>query len=218
MGRKIKDLTNERFGKLIAIEFVGYDKRRNALWRCRCDCGNEIIAPCKKLNEGMKKSCGCLGNGIHPRTSKIKRNGIYARLHRIWSGMKRRCYSKNTINYASYGGKDITLCEEWRHNFTSFCEWAMANGYNDSLSIDRIDSNGNYCPENCQWATRQEQSANRKSVVLIEYNGEKMTSADWSKKIGGNSGLVGRRLKIGWSIERAITTPPDKLRIAKDKR
>ena len=129
------------------------------------------------------------------------------RLYRIWKNMRNRCSNENIPNYERYGGRGITVCEEWQR-FEPFYEWAMANGYGDDLSIDRIDNDGNYEPSNCQWANRTEQARNRRSNEFITYNGTTKHISDWDKDIGAQkSGRVRARINAGWSIEAAVTTP-----------
>jgi hypothetical protein len=220
MGRMKIDLNGQKYERLTVVSFVGIGNKGDAMWLCRCDCGTFVTVACRKLRGGSKKSCGCLSREWNEKNLgllQLKHGGTHTRLYSIWHSMRQRCNNVNASNYKDYGGKGVKICKEW-NEFAVFREWALKNGYTDGLSIDRIDGNKDYCPENCQWATRKEQSVNRKSVILIEYGGEKLTSVDWSRKIGGNDGLVGRRLKMGWPIEKAITTPPDKLKLAKGKR
>lgn len=128
------------------------------------------------------------------------------RLYSIWDSMKSRCYRKTTAPYAKYGGRGITVCDEWKNSFQAFYDWAMENGYRDDLSIDRIDVNGSYCPENCRWVTMREQENNRRNNKLITYNGETHTQAEWCELLSIPPHVMTNRLKRGWSIERAFTT------------
>jgi hypothetical protein len=120
--------------------------------------------------------------------------------------MKARCYRKSTAPYARYGGRGITVCDEWRNSFTSFRDWALSNGYAEGLSLDRIDYNGNYEPSNCRWVTIKEQENNRCNNNRIEYNGEIRTISEWSEILGISQYALRHRIQRGWSIERALTT------------
>ena len=133
--------------------------------------------------------------------------GSKTRLFRIWQYMRKRCYNKNDSNYERYGGRGITVCEEWNKDFAAFRDWAMANGYREDLSLDRIDNNGPYCPENCRWATAKQQGNNRRSTHLITYNGETHSIKEWAEITGIAKSTIGNRLKAGATPEDALTRP-----------
>lgn len=132
------------------------------MWLCRCECGKEIVVEAYNLKTGHTQSCGCLQREATSVANKThgKRN---TRLYRIWICMKNRCYRKNHDAYKHYGGRGIKVCDEWLHSFKAFNDWAMANGYRDDLSIDRIDTNKGYSPDNCRWATMAEQNKNKRA-------------------------------------------------------
>lgn len=180
-------------------------------WLCQCDCGNETTAKERYLKDGHKRSCGCL-RGIH----MITHGGTKTRLFKIWQSMHERCESKSHIHYKNYGGRGISVCDEWK-DFITFREWALNNGYSDILSIDRIDVNGNYNPLNCRWVTMKEQHNNKRTNHKIEYNGEVHTIAQWSEITGIGKTTIKERINVGWSAEDVLTKPVRK-RICSDMR
>lgn len=203
MTKKIKDLTGKRFGKLIAVS-IDHRKGCRTYWKCVCDCGNSRIVSTDHLRNGDTTDCGCYRKHI----SHYEKHGMsQTRLYTIWSLMKRRCLNSSTKEYKSYGGRGITLCDEWLES-KSFIDWALDNGYSDNLTLDRIDNDGNYCPENCRWVSRKVQSENRRSNRFITYNGETKTITQWAEDNGLKYYIVKKRLDIlGWSVEKALTEP-----------
>lgn len=163
------DLTGQKFGKLTALYPVP-DKAHRARWHCVCECGNEKDVLQQNLSDGHVRSCGCiLSRSSNERISDYNKSlgreshhETKTRLYKIWIGMKSRCYYKASNSFKNYGGRGIIVCDEWIHSFKDFSEWAIKNGYDDSLTIDRIDPDGNYCPENCRWATMSVQEFNKR--------------------------------------------------------
>lgn len=209
MSAKV-DLTGQRFGRLVVIEDAGLDKYGSYVWRCRCDCGNEIVVKRSNLQFGHTRSCGCLS-----RETLQNRHGIpNKKLTLVRLSMKRRCYDKNCKEYKYYGARGIKICEEWlgKKGRENFVAWAIENGYKPGLSIDRIDVNGDYEPGNCRWVTLSEQSKNRRTNLLVEYNGKMMCSQDAAKMSGIKPGTLRQRIHAGWSKERLFSEPDDRRR------
>ena len=203
---QIKDMKGQRFGRLVVIEFA-YMRYGRAFWKCKCDCGNEMITDGNRLRMKVTKSCGC-----YQAETRIKTHSIHGmsktRLNRIWSLMKDRCCNSKSHAFENYGGRGIDICEEWKNSFSAFAEWAFSNGYSDNLTIDRIDNNKGYYPDNCRWANEVEQSQNRRSNYLITYKGETKCIKAWTDELGLPYNKIRRRIcRDHWDIERAFTTP-----------
>lgn len=204
---KFQDLTGQRFGRLTVIERAENRVQPNGhcctQWLCKCDCGKEVVVSALNLKRGHTRSCGCL----------VKSHGVrYTRIYNVWCKIKSRCYNPKDIVFKHYGGRGIVMCEEWKNNPKAFFEWAIANGYDKNAkrgecTIDRIDVNGNYEPNNCRWATQKEQCNNKRNNYLITYNNETHTVAEWSRKINMHLNTLYARLYKGWSVEKTLTTP-----------
>ena len=194
-----------KYNLLTPIKFFGTDERNNKLYWCKCDCGNEKIVKTTDLVRGVVKSCGCLA-----KQALIERCVTHGKtkhpLYSKWHTMKSRCNNSNNASYERYGGRGIKVCDEWENSFQAFYEWAMANGYKEGLSIDRIDNDGNYEPANCRWVTQEEQCNNRRTSHKLTYEGETHTITEWSKITGIKRKIISQRVNnLGWSIERALT-------------
>jgi len=202
---KVIDLTGKRFGRWTVIRKYGRNPKGKIMWLCKCDCGTAKIVRGTALTTGATQSCGCLAKELVRERMTIH-GQCYSRLYRIWQDMKNRCENLKDIKYHEYGGKGITVCGEW-HDFSCFFQWAMGNGYYDSLSIDRIDGKKGYYPSNCRWATIIEQNNNKRNNRIISYCGKSQTMAMWCHEIGMPESTLGSRLSRGWSIQRALTEP-----------
>lgn len=199
------DLTGQRFGRLTVIRRVeSRPNRHEARWECLCDCGNIHYAETYQLTHGVCKSCGCYRKEV---TAELKKSHGQAgtRIYGIYKGIHSRCYNKNFKAYPRYGGRGIKMCNEWRNDFQAFHDWAMTHGYRDDLTIDRIDNDGDYCPENCRWVSMKIQANNTRRNVIAEYNGEAHTAAEWEDLYGLKQGYVAGALRRGWSIEEILT-------------
>ena len=207
-------LIGNKYGKLTVIDYAGKSKYGGRLWLCRCECGNEVIVQTAQLNNGRKKSCGCLPKEnakkivrlAHEANRKYKISSN-SRLYACWRGMITRCTNNKDRYFKDYGCRGIKVCNEWQ-DFDNFAEWAMSNGYNNSLTIDRIDVNGNYEPSNCRWATAKEQANNKRKTKYFEHNGEQKTLSQLANEYSINYKLLYERVVIEhWDLERALTTP-----------
>lgn len=200
--KDVHDLTGRKFGNLTVLSrhHIGYDRRW--YYECQCECGNISIVRSNALISGNTQSCGCQ-KGHRDSHHKSK-----TRLYGIWIGMRDRCLNKNNKAYERYGGRSIIVCEEWKNSFLDFEKWALAHGYAENLSLDRIDVNGNYSPNNCRWASPQEQADNKRNNILITIDCETHNLQQWCDIYNINRSTVNTRVRMcGWDYEKAITTP-----------
>lgn len=206
MGRKANDLTGQRFGRLTVVERRGSNKRGDALWLCVCDCGRDAVVTSVHLRGGGTKSCGCIQR--ERVSASLQVYGEHReKLYNVWYEMLRRCHNEKSRDYKNYGAKGITVCEEWRTCFKAFYDWAIAHGFQEGLTIDRIKNEENYCPENCRWATMKEQQNNRSNNHLVTFNGKTQTLSQWSDELGIPYHTLSNRINAhGWSVERAFST------------
>lgn len=200
------DLTGQRFGKLVAIKTVGYDNQRNIMWECICDCGKTTTTRASGLRFGNPQSCGCL-KANNSMTHGLSRHPLYS----TWQGMKERCYNIKNIKYHLYGGRGIIVCERWLHSFETFYA-DMGDKPTKKHSLDRFpNTNGNYEPGNCRWATVGQQNRNKKGCVIIEYNGVKKNAVDWAVDLGMTKGTFIGRINMGWDVDRIMNEPIAKI-------
>ena len=193
-GRPVFDLTGEKFGKLTVLNHV-----KGAVWSCQCSCKDKTIVEIGegRLKSGGRTSCGCYFN-------KKSNDPEYD----IWSSMIQRCTNKNSKDYYRYGGRGITVCDRWLSSYTDFIT-DLGKRPDDTYSLDRINNDGNYCPENCRWATLDEQLSNTSRNKFYTFNGKSLTIRQWAKELGFKRGLLEDRLRRGWTLEKALTTQPE---------
>lgn len=206
---KLDDLSGKRFGKLVVVKRAPNRIQKSGqfkvMWECQCDCGNVKDINSFDLKSGATKSCGCMHNEIFSKIRKT--HGMYGtRIYRIWNNMRERCTNKNVFAFKDYGGRGIEVYQEWA-NFEIFYKWAKSAGYSDSLTLERKDVNGNYCPENCCWIPAKLQSRNTRKTFWITYQGETKCAAEWSEITGiPRSTLYNRKHKLKWSDDKIIGT------------
>ncbi len=203
------DIVGLRFNRLVVKQrsgtYVSPAGAKHAQWECLCDCGNTIFVTTGKLRSGNTQSCGCLQR---ERTSRASRTHgeSRTRLYQIWKGMKARCHNRNYTQYKDYGGRGITICDVWQQNYEAFRRWAAESGYAHNLTIDRIDVNGDYCPENCRWITLREQQDNRRNTVRITTGDVTHTAKEWAEVTGIPYNTVRGRFYRGYSPQDILST------------
>ena len=210
MSIRVIDLTGQKFTRLTVISRAENNKNGQARWLCKCDCGNETIVKSDDLKRGKTKSCGCLRVEVsrnRMKVSSVKHNKTKHPLYSVWTNMKSRCYTPTDNEYKNYGVRGIKVCDEWREDFMAFYNWAFANGYKKGLSIDRINNDGDYEPNNCRWATVRQQINNRRCTILLTYKDRTLPLAEWATVTGINYCTLYKRYQYEWSTERILTTP-----------
>ncbi len=188
------DLSGTRFGRLVVTGLHGKSRTGCYLWDCRCDCGTSRVIYATALRSGKTRSCGCLNAECRGKSS-ITHGLRYSKLYPVWNDMKRRCASPSHHAYKHYGARGIQVCEEWRNDFSVFHSWAIANGYTDGLSIDRINNDLGYQPHNCHFIKMSEQQRNRRCSRFIAHNGKTMILSEWARLFGISVGALHSRLK-----------------------
>lgn len=215
--RSVK-MVGRRFGMLEILERAGSNKEGRALWLCSCDCGNTCTMPTSTIKS--KGHCGCQTKVRMSEASKRRlhhqgkktHGGSTDRLYHVLIGMIDRCEREGHVQYANYGGRGIKVCEEWRHDYQAFKDWAYANGYDENApkgqcTIDRIDPDGDYSPTNCRFVDMQAQQNNKRNNRLITIDGKTQTMAEWCRELGLSTSTVGSRIRYGWSPVDALTRP-----------
>jgi len=187
MPAYVIDVTGQKFGRLTVIEFAGLDKNRASTWKCRCDCGTERVFRGDRLRYGKTSSCGCLKKELDAQWGRdnTKHGMCYSRIYHTWQAMRTRCkWTGSARDRINYYGRGIRVCDDWNSSFESFRDWSLSNGYQDDLSIDRINNDGNYEPSNCRWATCKEQQSNTSYNRMVTLDGQTMTIAESARKQG----------------------------------
>lgn len=201
------DLKGNKYGRLTVTGKSGLKRSKGGhssiTWNCLCDCGNEVVLTTSALTSGNTKSCGCYKKD---RNSKIftKHGMSETKLYKVWSSIKDRCFREYNKQYRDYGGRGITVCDEWKRDFKYFYDWAIENGYQDGLTIERKDNDGNYCPENCCWIKRTEQSKNRRNCHYITYSGVTKTLSEWCRELHVDRETLRRKEKEMMDGEKAL--------------
>ena len=199
-----EDLTGQRFGRLTVVSLSKKRLNDRVTWHCICDCGNEKDVIAKSLKSEATKSCGCYRKELFETHQESG-----TRLYSIWEKIIQRATNTNLDRAKDYSLRGIDVCPEWQI-YENFSKWAKENGYKDSLSIDRIDNNRGYYPDNCRWATPVQQANNRRTNVMITYKDKTLSLADWARETGYSYDTIRSRYRRGWSPERIIETPQQK--------
>jgi hypothetical protein len=216
---KPKDLTGQRFGRLVAVKMLPHRLRREVVWQFLCDCGTSVERPTGDIKRGNASSCGCLrretssvnGIGQKPRllayNESTKTHGLtHSLTYFIWGGMIQRCTNPNSKSYPRYGGRGITVCARWQSSFENFLA-DMGEKPDSALEIDREDNDGNYEPGNCRWVTTVVNANNRSSCRPITFNGPTQNIKEWATELGTSHAAIAYRLNNGWPVEEALTRP-----------
>lgn len=201
------DLAERTFGRLTVVgrteDHIRKGGRHDVMWRCKCECGNYVSVSGEALRSGRTVSCGCFKKNYMSQKMSTHRE-THTKLYGVWCSMKARCHNKNTIAYESYGGRGITVCDEWRNDYSKFSEWALANGYATGKSIDRIDNNRGYSPDNCRFVDAKIQACNRRSNRILTLGDESHTVTEWAEILGKNPKTLFSRVYAGLSTERIL--------------
>lgn len=198
-----EDLTNKKFNNLTVLALSEKKEGGKSYWICKCDCEAIVIVQGYILKKLKQMGCNECGNKLISIKNR-RHNDMGTRLYETWTNMKTRCSNTKYSMYKDYGGKGISVCKEWI-DYLDFKKWAIKSGYSEDLTLDRIDNDKNYYPENCRWSTMKEQQNNRTNNHLITYNGLTLTMMQWSERNNLVYGTLQRRIYSGWDIERALT-------------
>lgn len=206
-----EDLTGKVFGRLTVLRAAEQRSKQGYIqWVCQCNCRDKtiIVVPSYKLKYGHTRSCGCLQRDTVIQMNRDREKNPAAdrdtRLYRVWRGIRARTSYESQLSYKNYGGRGISICDEWHDDFSAFRNWALANGYSDDLTIDRLDIDGDYTPDNCRWATRKEQNNNQRSNIRLSFDGETHTASQWAEIMGITKDCIYKRIRRGYTIEAIL--------------
>jgi hypothetical protein len=217
---KFINLIRQKFGRLKVLKRVGNNKYGSSRWLCLCNCGKETIVLGNSLTSSTTQSCGCLRREESAERAKIKIKHGHSRKRKLsgiyttWQNMTQRCINSNRKDYCLYGGRGIKVCKRWLE-FENFLK--DMPGWKSGLTLERTDRNGNYCPENCNWATRKEQARNRRTNRLITCFGKTQSLIEWSEETGIPYTTLRNRFHYGWTAEEALTIPVKRYKKGKKK-
>jgi len=204
------------FGRLTVVALVSTERMPREvrrIYRCQCACGVLLSVNGRYLKSGHSRSCGCLAREHRQRfiASEIEHGQTGTRLHQCWRRMLSRCYTPTATGYENYGGRGIGVCDDWRNGFVAFFHWATENGYRDDLTIDRLDVDKHYAPDNCRWIPMSENCRRTRACVYLDAFGERKMIADWLRddRCCVPRHVLKYRLKRHWPVEAALTTPPE---------
>ena len=207
---KFQDISGQTFGNITVIKRDGSyticNGKHTPKWLCRCNfCGKLFHVNTYRIKALRLKSCGCQTTNLIREKSKFHGLGG-TRLSYIWRDMRKRCYNPKSESYKNYGGRGVRICDEWLDDagFLNFYKWAMENGYNDNLTIDRINNNDHYKPDNCRWVTKSENTNNRRNHVFVEFNGEILNLTQLARKLNVNPRTISKQKTRGWSLEKIL--------------
>lgn len=204
---RFNDLTGQYFGRLKVLGFSDRVNQRT-IWLCECSCGKITTIASQELNNGEAKSCGCLRREVTKLKSQTHGHSVGKKVtstYTSYSMMIDRCSNENGSNFEYYKGRGITVCDRWLESFENFL--ADMGERPEGLTLERIENEKGYCQENCRWASRKEQANNRRSNRIIEFDGQKLNVSQWAEKIGVKNSLIADRIRFGWPLEKALTTP-----------
>lgn len=203
---RYKSLIGTKFNSLTIIDIHPDVKGGQYKLICKCDCGNTTITRASRVINGYTKTCGCRNEGVNKYNSnRISRK--YSNLYSCWNTMRHRCYNPQNERYKYYGARGITVCDEWKKSFEPFLNWALSNGYEKGLTIDRVDVNGNYEPNNCRWVSNLCQARNKRNNRMVEFQGETKCVSQWCEDLNLPYHTIRARLRLGWDAEKAFNTP-----------